>query len=384
MVKNISILGSTGSIGTQALDVVRKNKDIQVKCLSTNKSIGLLKQQIEEFKPEIACVMDLEAYEKLTRELKDTDIKLVCGMDGLVEVSTYENVSLVLNSLAGNIGLLPTVSAIKAKKDIALANKESLVCAGEIIMDLAKEYGVKIYPVDSEHSAIFQCLQGNLENDIYKIYLTASGGPFRLWKKEDFSKITVKDALNHPNWSMGSKITIDSATLMNKGLEFIEAKWLFDVLPEQIEVLVHPESIIHSMVEFVDGSVIAQLGETDMRHAISYALTFPKRFDGGYKRINFLERNSLNFEKPRYDDFPALSLAIEAIKIGGTMPAVLSFANEIFVELFLKEKISFVEIPVLIEKVMSAYNVKHMYNLDDVFEAEKWVETYIFERFGGL
>ena len=383
MQKNISILGSTGSIGTQALDVVRNSPEIKIKCLSTNKNIDLLKQQVNEFKPKVVCVMDLKSFEELSKEFKNTDVKVVYGMKGLVEISTYQDVSLVLNSLSGNIGLLPTVSAIKAKKDVALANKESLVCAGELIMDIAKKNNVKIYPVDSEHSAIFSCLQGNLDNEIYKVYLTASGGPFRLWRKEDFLKITVKDALNHPNWSMGSKITIDSATLMNKGLEFIEAKWLFDLKPEDIEILVHPESIIHSMVEFMDGAVIAQLGEADMRHAIAYALNFPKRIDGNFKRINFFERSILNFEKPRYDDFPALNLAIESIKIGGTMPAVMSFANEAFVEFFLNNKITFTQIPILIEKVMAAYNVKHDYCLEDIFEAEKWVNSYIFERFGG-
>lgn len=374
MTENIAILGSTGSIGTQTLDVIRDIKGINVKAMSTNTRIDLFEKQIREFKPELVCVMNSEKAEELKKRVADIDVKVTTGMEGLIEVATYEGTDTVVNSVVGNIGLVPTVSAIKAKKNIALANKETLVTSGELVMKLLKENNVKMYPVDSEHSAIFQSLQGNEGNKIDKIFLTASGGPFRNW--DDVSKVTVDDALKHPNWNMGKKITIDSATLMNKGLEVIEAKWLFDVELEQIEVLVHPQSIVHSMVGYEDGAVIAQLGLPDMKVPIQYALTYPKRVKNSFPKINFFEHNNLTFEKPKIDKFPCLGLAYRAINVGGTMPTVLNAANEIAVGRFIEREIGFTDIPKLIEMAMNAYNVKYNYTLDDVLEADLWAREY--------
>ncbi len=374
MTENISILGSTGSIGTQTLDVIRDIGGINVRAMTTNTRIDLFEKQIREFKPELVCVMNNEKAEELKKRIADTDIKVTTGMEGLTEAATIDGADTVVNSVVGNIGLVPTVEAIKAKKNIALANKETLVTSGELVMKLLKENNVKMYPVDSEHSAIFQSLQGNEGNKIDKIYLTASGGPFRTW--DDVSKVTVDDALKHPNWNMGKKITIDSATLMNKGLEVIEAKWLFDVDLEQIEVLVHPQSIIHSMVGYEDGAVIAQLGLPNMKVPIQYALTYPKRVHNSFPKINFFEHSDLTFEKPKTDKFPCLGLAYRAIKTGGTMPAVLNGANEIAVARFIDREISFTDIPKLIETAMNAYNVKYNYTLDDVLEADKWAREF--------
>lgn len=374
LTENISILGSTGSIGTQTLDVIRDIGGINVKAMSTNTRIDLFEKQIREFKPELVCVMNSEKAEELKKRVKDIDVKVTTGMEGLIEAATYEGTDTVVNSVVGNIGLVPTVSAIKAKKNIALANKETLVTSGELVMKLLKENNVNMYPVDSEHSAIFQSLQGNEGNKIDKIFLTASGGPFRNW--ENVSNVTVDDALNHPNWDMGKKITIDSATLMNKGLEVIEAKWLFDVDLEQIEVLVHPQSIVHSMVGYEDGAVIAQLGLPDMKVPIQYALTYPKRVKNSFPKINFLEHNNLTFEKPRIDKFPCLALAYRAIKTGGTMPAVLNAANEIAVGRFINREIGFTDIPKLIEIAMNAYTVKYNYTIDDVLEVDAWARNY--------
>ena len=374
MTENISILGSTGSIGTQTLDVIRDIGGINVRAMTTNTRIDLLEKQIREFKPELVCVMNNEKAEELKKRIADTDIKVTTGMEGLTEAATIDGADTVVNSVVGNIGLVPTVEAIKAKKNIALANKETLVTSGELVMKLLKENNVKMYPVDSEHSAIFQSLQGNEGNKIDKIYLTASGGPFRTW--DDVSKVTVDDALKHPNWNMGKKITIDSATLMNKGLEVIEAKWLFDVDLEQIEVLVHPQSIIHSMVGYEDGAVIAQLGLPNMKVPIQYALTYPKRVHNSFPKINFFEHSDLTFEKPKIDKFPCLGLAYRAIKTGGTMPAVLNGANEIAVARFIDREISFTDIPKLIETAMNAYNVKYNYTLDHVLEADKWAREF--------
>lgn len=374
MTENIAILGSTGSIGTQTLDVIRDIKGINVKAMSTNTRIDLFEKQIREFKPELVCVMNSEKAEELKKRVADIDVKVTTGMEGLIEVATYEGTDTVVNSVVGNIGLVPTVSAIKAKKNIALANKETLVTSGELVMKLLNENNVKMYPVDSEHSAIFQSLQGNEGNKIDKIFLTASGGPFRNW--DDVSRVTVDDALKHPNWNMGKKITIDSATLMNKGLEVIEAKWLFDVELEQIEILVHPQSIIHSMVGYEDGAVIAQLGLPDMKVPIQYALTYPKRVKNSFPKINFFEHNNLTFEKPKVDKFPCLALAYRAIKTGGTMPAVLNAANEIAVGRFIEREIGFTDIPKLIEMSMNAYTVKYNYTLDDVLEADSWAREY--------
>lgn len=374
MAKNISILGSTGSIGTQTLDVIREIGGINVCAMSTNTSIELFEKQIREFKPELVCVMDSKKALELKKNISDTNIEVATGMDGLVAVATYNKSDTVVNSVVGNIGLQPTVAAIKSGKDIALANKETLVTSGELVMKLLKENNVNMYPVDSEHSAIFQSLQGNEGNNIHKILLTASGGPFRTYK--DLSSVTIDDALKHPNWAMGKKITVDSATLMNKGLEVIEAKWLFDVKLEQIEVLVHPQSIIHSMVEYEDGAVIAQLGVPDMKVPIQYALTYPKRVKNSFPKINFFEKNNLTFEKPRTDLFPCLGIAYSAIKTGGTMPTVMNASNEIAVARFINREIGFMDIPKLIEKTMSAYNVKYNYSLEDVLEADRWAREY--------
>lgn len=374
MTENISILGSTGSIGTQTLDVIRDIGGIKVRAMSTNTRIDLFEKQIREFKPELVCVMNNERAGELKKRIADTNVKVTTGMEGLIETAVIEGADTVVNSVVGNIGLVPTVEAIKAKKNIALANKETLVTSGELVMRLLKENNVNMYPVDSEHSAIFQSLQGNEGNKIDKIYLTASGGPFRTW--DDVSNVTVDDALKHPNWNMGKKITIDSATLMNKGLEVIEAKWLFDVELEQIEVLVHPQSIIHSMVGYEDGAVIAQLGLPDMKVPIQYALTYPKRVHNSFPKINFFEHSNLTFEKPKTDKFPCLELAYRAIKTGGTMPAVLNGANEIAVERFINREISFTDIPKLIETAMNAYNVKYNYTLDHVLEADKWAREF--------
>ncbi len=374
MTENISILGSTGSIGTQTLDVIRDIGGINVRAMSTNTRIDLFEKQIREFKPELVCVMNSEKAGELKRRIADTNVKVTTGIDGLVSVAEISGADTVVNSVVGNIGLVPTVAAIKAKKNIALANKETLVTSGELVMKLLNENNVKMYPVDSEHSAIFQSLQGNEGNKIDKIFLTASGGPFREW--DDVSKVTVDDALKHPNWSMGKKITIDSATLMNKGLEVIEAKWLFGVELEQIQVLVHPQSIVHSMVGYEDGAVIAQLGLPDMKVPIQYALTYPKRVKNSFPKIDFFEHNDLTFEKPKIEKFPCLSLAYKAIRTGGTMPAVLNAANEIAVGRFINREIGFTDIPKLIETAMTAYNVKYNYTLDDVLQADKWAREY--------
>lgn len=374
MAKNISILGSTGSIGTQTLDVVREIGGINVLAMSANNNIELFEKQVREFKPKIVCVMNEKKALELKNNISDLNIEVLSGMDGLIEVATYCDSDTVVNSVVGNIGLRPTVFAIKSGKNIALANKETLVTSGELVMALLKENNVKMYPVDSEHSAIFQSLQGNDGNKISKILLTASGGPFRTY--ENLENVTIDDALKHPNWSMGKKITVDSATLMNKGLEVIEAKWLFDVELEQIEVLVHPQSVIHSMVEYEDGAVIAQLGEPDMKVPIQYALTYPKRIKNSFPKINFFEKNNLTFEKPNTELFPCLSLAFNAIKTGGTMPTVMNAANEIAVAKFINREIGFMDIPKLIEKTMSAYNVIYNYSLDDVLQADDWAREY--------
>lgn len=378
MNKKITILGSTGSIGTQAIEVIRNLGNIKIEAITTNKNIGLIENQIREFKPKLAVVMDKEKAALLKKSVHDTNVKVLYGIEGLIEAATLNGVDTVLNSVVGNIGLEPTVYAIRAKKNIALANKETLVTAGELVMKEVKVNGVDMYPVDSEHSAVFQSLQGNENNKIYKIHLTASGGPFKDYN--DLSGITVEDALKHPNWSMGKKITIDSATLMNKGLEVIEAKWLFDVDLEQINVVVHPQSIIHSMVEYEDGAIIAQLGEPDMKVPIQYALTYPNRVKNSFPKVDFFERNNLTFEKPNIKLFRCLYLAFDAIKIGGTMPAVLNAANEVAVEKFLNKEILFTDIPKLIEMAMKAYNTKYNYTLADVIEADCWARTFVNEH----
>ncbi|OUQ60095.1 1-deoxy-D-xylulose-5-phosphate reductoisomerase [Tyzzerella sp. An114] len=382
MINNISILGSTGSIGTQALDVVRavKGDDIKVHGITGNNNIDLLEKQALEFKPEIVAVMDEEKSIELKKRLKSENIKVLGGMEGLIKVATMENVETVLTSVVGNVGLEPTLEAIKSNKNIALANKETLVSAGELVMRTAMGKGIKILPVDSEHSAIFQCLQGKHDNNIYKILLTASGGSFRGKTIDELKNVTVDDALKHPNWVMGRKITIDSATLMNKGLEVIEAVWLFNVNVNQIQVLVHPQSIIHSAVEFEDGAVIAQLGAPDMRLPIQYALLYPKRVDTNLPRLDLFEHNNLTFEKPDMDTFKCLSLAFRAINEGGTMPAVMNAANEVAVERFLNREISFLQIPELIEKTMNSYSPVYNYDLKTVLEADKWAREFVYNQ----
>lgn len=374
MIKAISILGSTGSIGTQALDVVDSLGGIRVLALTANSNIDLLKQQIYKYKPELVSVMDYDAALRLKKE--NPPCKVYQGMEGNLKAAEINGADTVINSLVGGIGLLPTLHAIDNGKNIALANKETLVVGGLIVTKRAKEKNVRILPIDSEHSAILQCLNGNEKDKINNIYLTASGGPFRGFNKERLEKAIVSDALKHPNWVMGKKITIDSATMMNKGFEVIEARWLFDIEIEKIKVLVHPQSVIHSMVEYCDGSIIAQLGMPDMRVPISYALTYPKRVENNLPKLDFFTQNNLTFEKPENDAFPCLSLAYEAIKTGGTMPCVLNCANEIAVAAFLNGKIKFTDIPFIIKNAMDAYTVKYSFGLEDIEEAERFSSCF--------
>ncbi|WP_312071151.1 1-deoxy-D-xylulose-5-phosphate reductoisomerase [Anaerotignum propionicum] len=374
--REISILGSTGSIGTQTLEVIENIGDIKVSGISGNHNIDLLEKQARKFQPRYVAVMDENRGKILQGRLRDTKIKVLSGMEGLISVATLDSVDTVVTSVVGNVGLKPTFDAISAGKNIALANKETLVSAGQLVMDLAKKKGISIYPVDSEHSAIFQSLQGNEDNPIRRILLTASGGPFRGKNKEELMHVSAADALKHPNWSMGRKITIDSATLMNKGLEVMEAKWLFDVSANQIEVLVHPQSIMHSAVEYEDGAIIAQMGEPDMKVPIQYALTYPKRKKSPFPKVDFTQRNTLTFEKPDMKTFRCLELAYRALEIGGTLPAVLNGANEIAVDKFLNGKISFLQIPELIELTMNAYTVKYDYTLEDLLEADDWARNF--------
>ena len=377
MVKNISILGSTGSIGTQTLEVVRYNKDIKVTALAAGSNVDLIEKQIREFKPEIACLWSEEKAKELKERIKDLDVKVLSGMDGLIAAATEPKAQIVVTAVVGMIGIRPTIAAMEAGKDIALANKETLVTAGHIIMPLAKETGVKILPVDSEHSAIFQCLQGAAGNKIHKILLTASGGPFRGWKREQLEKVQVEDALKHPNWSMGPKITIDSSTMVNKGLEVMEAKWLFGVDYSQIEVVIQPQSIIHSMVQYVDGAIIAQLGTPDMRVPIEYALFYPERRSLSGDRLDFSKLSQITFEKPDYKVFRGLSLAIEAGKTGGTMPTVFNAANERAVAKFLKGEIKYTDIVRSIEKCMDAHKVSAHPDLEEILATEQWVYSIL-------
>lgn len=342
--KHVAIIGSTGSIGTQTLEIVRWNQDIKICALSAGRNIDLLEKQAREFRPEIVGLWDEKLADELKDRLKDMDIRVVSGMDGLIEIAEYKTSDILVTAIVGMIGIRPTVAAIKAGKDIALANKETLVTAGHIIMPLAKEKGVSILPVDSEHSAIFQSLQGNTHDSIKKILLTASGGPFRGKSREFLKHVKLEDALKHPNWSMGRKITIDSATMVNKGLEVIEAKWLFDVAPENIQVVIQPQSIIHSMVEYKDGAVIAQLGTPDMKLPIQYALFYPERRYMPGDRLDFTKLSSIVIETPDMDTFLGLRYAYEAIGIGGSMPTVFNAANEYAVKQFLDRKIDFLDI----------------------------------------
>jgi 1-deoxy-D-xylulose-5-phosphate reductoisomerase len=368
---SISILGSTGSIGVQSLDVV-SHLGITVTALSTNKNIKLLEEQIRKYKPQIAAVMDEKMASILKSNVADTGAKIVCGIEGICECATNKDAEMVLNSVVGIVGLRPTLEAIKECKTIALANKETLVAGGKLVMELAKEKGVQIIPVDSEHSAIFQCLQGSLavKKELKKIILTASGGPFFGKKSEELVNISPKDALKHPNWCMGAKISIDSATLMNKGLEFIEAVWLFDVKPSQIDVLVHRQSVIHSLVEFVDNSILAQLGAPDMRLPIQYAITYPHRLPASSNELNLLEYGSLTFGKPDYETFDCLSACIDAIKLDGLKPAAINGANEEAVHLFLNGKIGFLDIQKLVRAAMDNQKQSEINSLRDILKAD--------------
>mgnify|MGYP001047716831 FL=1 len=351
--KHLAILGSTGSIGTQALDVVEANKDLfVVEVLTANSNSELLIQQALQYKPNAVVIANESKYDEVKNALNSTDIKVYAGKESLSQVVEMDTIDVVLTALVGYSGLKPTINAIKAKKSIALANKETLVVAGSLITELAKENGVNIYPVDSEHSAIFQCLVGEFHNPIEKIYLTASGGPFRGWKKDELINVSKQQALKHPNWHMGAKITIDSASLMNKGLEVIEAKWLFGLKEEQIDVIVHPQSIIHSIVQFEDGSMKAQMGLPDMKLPIQYALGYPQRIKSNFPRFDFMEYPSLTFEKPDLETFRNLSLAYRAMSKGGNMACVLNAANEVVVDAFLKEKIGFLEMSDIIDSCM--------------------------------
>ena len=375
--KKIAILGSTGSIGTQTLEIVRTNGDLEVTALAAGNNIDLLEKQIREFKPKLAAVWKEERANELKDKINDLDVKVVSGMDGLLEVARQPESEILVTAIVGMIGILPTIEAINAGKDIALANKETLVTAGHIIMPLAKEKGVSILPVDSEHSAIFQSLQGGQQKALHKILLTASGGPFRGKKKEELLNVTKNEALKHPNWSMGRKISIDSSTLMNKGLEVIEAKWLFDVEVDQIDVVVHPQSIIHSMVQFNDSSVIAQLGCPDMRLPIQYALTYPERLENGFERLDLTKIATLTFEEPDLETFPCLQLAYETLKMGGTYSAVLNSANEVLVEAFLEDKIGFYDIPKYIKETLDAHKSIEEPTLEEILEVDRWTREYV-------
>ena len=368
--KKIAILGSTGSIGTQTLEVARENGDLQITALAAGNNIELLEKQIREFHPGLVAVWKEEKAKELKDRVKDLDVKVVCGMDGLLEVATEPSSEILVTAIVGMIGIRPTIAAMKAGKDIALANKETLVTAGHIIIPLAKECNVQILPVDSEHSAIFQCLNGEHRSQLKKILLTASGGPFRGKKKEELKHVQVEDALKHPNWSMGRKITIDSATLVNKGLEMMEARWLFGVEPKDIQIVVQPKSIIHSMVEFVDGAVIAQLGTPDMKLPIQYALYYPDRKYLPGDRLDFWSLNQITFEKPDMENFPGLKLAFDAAAAGGSMPTVYNAANERAVAKFLDRKIAFLDIPEIISECMAAHMVVGAPTVEQILETE--------------
>lgn len=372
--KKISLLGSTGSIGTQALEVIEEYSDrLSVVALAAGKNVGLMEEQVRKYRPALAVMWSEEAAKELKVRIADTDTKVSSGMDGLIEAATVSEADIVLTAVVGMIGIRPTIAAIEAGKDIALANKETLVCAGHIIMPLAAEKGVKILPVDSEHSAIFQSLNGERNNKISKILLTASGGPFRGMTREQLKGKTVEDALKHPNWSMGKKITVDSATLVNKGLEVMEAGWLFNVPVSDIEVVVHPQSILHSAVEFEDGAVIGQMGLPDMKLPIQYALFYPDRLPMHGKKLSLFDVGSMTFEKPDPDVFEGLKLALRAANEGGSMPTVFNAANELAVARFLDGKIGFTDIYEIIKKAMNAHRTIQSPNLEEILDAEREV-----------
>ncbi|MEK6589433.1 MAG: 1-deoxy-D-xylulose-5-phosphate reductoisomerase [Nitrospinota bacterium] len=374
--KKISILGSTGSIGVSALDVISRHMDkFQVVGLAAGGNDELLHIQIEKFKPRVVALFSDIGTEKLKRRVRDKGVRIASGIDGVIEVATMSDADMVISAIVGAAGLIPTISAIRANKDIALANKETLVMAGEIIMRELNGRG-RIIPIDSEHSAIFQSLSGEKRENIRRLILTASGGPFRNFSKEEFKDITPEDAMKHPNWRMGQKVTIDSATLMNKGFEVIEARWLFGVSYKDIDVLIHPQSIIHSLVEFIDGSVIAQLGIPDMRIPISYALNYPDRLENALPPLNLVKIRNLSFERPDVEKFPCLTFAYESLEKGGTMPAVLNAANEVAVSSFLKREIHFTEIPEVIKETMDSHEVCSVREISDILKADKWGREY--------
>ncbi|MBE5895007.1 MAG: 1-deoxy-D-xylulose-5-phosphate reductoisomerase [Lachnospiraceae bacterium] len=374
--KRIVVLGSTGSIGTQTLEVVREQEGLKVVGLAAGSNVSLMEKQIREFMPSFAVMWSEEAAKELKLKIADLDVKVLSGMEGLVEIASMEAYDVLVTAIVGMIGIRPTIAAIKAGKDIALANKETLVTAGHIIMPLAAEKGVSILPVDSEHSAIFQSMNGDAKERISRIWLTASGGPFRGKKTEEIRDMRVEDALKHPNWSMGRKITIDSATMVNKGLEVMEAKWLFDVSFDQIQVVVHPQSIVHSMVEYVDGAVIAQLGVPDMKLPIQYALFYPDRRPMEQEKLDFFKHSNLTFEKPDTETFEGLALAYEAGRTGGSMPTVYNAANEKAVSLFLNREIGFLDIPRMIKAAMGNHKLISNPDLEQILQTEN--ETYDF------
>jgi 1-deoxy-D-xylulose-5-phosphate reductoisomerase len=371
--KHLAVLGSTGSIGVNTLDIVRQFPEkFEVVSLSAGINIELLKKQILEFRPKLVSVLNRELSEALRRELGDVSIEIVHGVEGLIQVATQPEVNQVVSAIVGAVGLVPTLSAIKTGKVIALANKESLVMAGKIMMEEAKRNNAHILPVDSEHSAIFQALLGHQKEDVYRLILTASGGPFLNLPLNRLHDVTVKDALNHPHWEMGKKITIDSASLMNKGLEVIEAHWLFNIPVEKIVVQIHPQSVVHSMVEYIDGSIVAQMGIADMRIPISYALSFPHRLPLRLPSLDFSQIGGLTFFPPDAERFPCLQLAYRSIEIGETMPAILNAANEIAVNAFLEGSLRFTDVPVLLQRVMEDHQVKSVHTIEDILRADQW------------
>ena len=378
--KTIAVLGSTGSIGTQTLEVARANGDLKIAALAAGRNVKLLERQIREFSPRVVAVWEEEAARELKTAISDLDVKIVTGMDGLIEISTLPEVEVLVTAIVGMIGIRPTVEAIKAGKDIALANKETLVTAGHIIMPLAKKHGVKILPVDSEHSAIFQSLNGEQHGQIDKLLITASGGPFRGRKRADLEQVKVEDALKHPNWAMGQKITIDSATLVNKGLEVMEAKWLFQVDLDQIEVMVQPQSVIHSMVQFVDGAVLAQLGTPDMKLPIQYALYYPERRYLAGERLDFAKLRQITFEKPDMETFLGLPLALKASREGGSMPTVFNAANERAVSKFLHREIGFTDIYQIIIESMEQHKSIQQPTIEEILDTEKATYEFIESR----
>lgn len=378
--KNIAVLGSTGSIGTQTLDVARNNEDIRIVALSAGSNIELLEQQAREFSPEVVSVAEKKDAEKLRKKLEGTGVKVLWGMDGLIEAAQHPSADTVVTAVVGMMGLRPTVAAINAGKDIALANKETLVTAGHIIMPLAKEKNVRILPVDSEHSAILQCLTGEDQREVSRIIITASGGPFRGRTREQMKDVRLEDALKHPNWSMGRKITIDSATMVNKGLEVIEAKWLFGLDAEDIKVIVQPQSVIHSMVEFVDGGIMAQLGTPDMRLPIQYAICYPHRRPLPGERLDFGALKQITFEEPDFENFRGLALAFEALKTGGSMTTVYNAANELAVSRFLNREIGFLDITAMIEDSMKAHEVIENPDIEQILRTERETYEYLNSR----